>query len=596
MRPLRLPAAGRFKYEYYISKIFYRSHIISSYLSNMTRIIILLLLVFNHSTAQVTCNYSSVKTLTDVQASVVSAHPLASEVGTLMFRYGGNAFDAAIATQLALAVVYPRAGNLGGGGFLVAQLKENISFTIDFRETAPFATHANIYVDTLSGKADTSRSLNGPSSSGVPGTVAGLFATLPYAKLPFDSLIAPAIRLAKNGFCITALEAKKLNDHQAIFMQNNKMPILFVKTKGWSEGDTLRQPDLEATLMRIQENGADGFYKGETAKLIVAEMNRSGGYITEKDLTNYRVKIRESLKFKYKDYQLLMMSLPSSGGIIIQQVLTMMQILEEKYGKTSSLIDFYHRFIEAERRAFADRSFYLGDPDFVDAPLDSLLSIGYLTKRISDFDPDKASISADIDPGVFESDETTHISIVDKEGNAVSITTTLNGNYGSKTMVSGAGFFLNNEMDDFSIQPGVPNQFGVIGGSANAIEPNKRMLSSMSPMIVLKNDKLFAVLGAPGGTTIPTSVSLTFLRLTDLNYSPLDAVSAPRLHHQWQPDIVYLEKGFPEEEARKLEAMNYVLKYRPVFGTIELIVSDSKDTYTAIGDPRGDDSAAGFGK
>lgn len=543
--------------------------------------------------AQTTGSYSSAKYQEGLKSVVVCAHPLASEAGALMFKYGGNAFDAAIATQLALAVVYPRAGNLGGGGFLVAKLKEDVAFTIDFRETAPAAVNTMSYVDTITGIADTGSARNGPSSCGVPGTVAGLFETYRYALLPFDSLIAPAIRLAQDGFCITALEAEKLNSHHDWFLKNNRERILFTKDTPWKEGDTLRQPDLALTLMRIRKDKVAGFYRGETARMIVETMKHSGGFITESDLSGYQVKLRDPLRFNYKEYSFITMSLPSSGGIIMQQVLSMMQLLEKKYGKAKDETEFCHRFVEAERRAYADRSKWPGDPDFVSVPLDTLVSPFYLTARIADYDPAKAGTSKDILPGKIESEETTHISIADSAGNVISITTTLNGNYGSKTIVPGAGFFLNNEMDDFSIQPGVPNQFGAVGGSANAIQPGKRMLSSMSPTIVLKNGKFFAVLGAPGGTTIPSSVLLTFLRLVELKQNPIDAVNAPRLHHQWLPDIISVEKGFPSERAAAFEQLGYAVKYRSPFGTIELILAGSKDSYTGIADARGDDSVAG---
>lgn len=555
--------------------------------------LLILILLFSQSFAQTNFSYSSKKNVSGLKSVVVAAHPLAADAGTLMFSYGGNAFDAAVATQLALAVVYPRAGNLGGGGFLVALMKDDVAFTIDFRETAPSNVNANTYVDTLTGIADTGRSLNGPSSSGVPGTVAGLMETNRYARLPFDSLIAPAIRLAEQGFCITALEAEKLNAHRDYFLKNNKEKILFVKENPWKEGDTLRQPMLANTLRRIGKKGNNDFYKGETAKYIVEEMKRGGGYVTEKDLAAYRVKNGDALRFDYKEYSLITMPPPSSGGMIMQQVLTMLQILEKKYGKPANLVQFYQRFTEAERRAYADRSQWPGDPAFVDVPLDTLLSYSYLTARIADFDPLKAGSSKITAPGSIESEETTHISIADTFGNVLAITTTLNGNYGSKTMVQGAGFFLNNEMDDFSIQPGVANQFGAIGGTANAIEPGKRMLSSMSPTIVLKNGKLFAVLGAPGGTTIPSSVMLTFLRMAELKQDPSTAVNEPRLHHQWLPDIVSVEKGFPEDIAAALEKKGYVVRYRSPFGTVELIVADRDGTLTGIADSRGDDSVAG---
>ncbi len=325
-------------------------------------------------------------------------------------------------------------------------------------------------------------------------------------------------------------------------------------------------------------------------------MKRGGGLVTPQDLADYRVRLREPLRYDYKDYSLITMSLPSSGGIIMQQVLTLMRILERKYGKPANRAEFYQRFIEAERCAFADRSLYPGDPDFVEVPLDTLRSEHYLLARIADYDPLKAGNSADRKPGVIESEETTHLSVVDDEGNAVAVTTTLNGNYGSKTLVRGGGFFLNNEMDDFSIQPGVANQFGAVGGKANAIAPGKRMLSSMSPSIVLKQGKLFAVLGAPGGTTIPSSVLLTFLRIAELGESPEMAVAAPRLHHQWLPDVVYVETDFPPAIGQELQAKGYAVKRRSAFGTVDMICKEPGGSYMAIGDPRGDDAAGSIQK
>lgn len=556
----------------------------------MNKFLLAFLLVGYCARAQMSPGYEPVKVKDDLRQAIVCAHPLAANAGELMFLYGGNAFDAAIATQLALAVVYPRAGNLGGGGFLVARLADHSSFTIDFRETAPSAAHRDMYVDPATGKADTSRSLNGPSSCGIPGTVAGLFETYKYAKLPFDSLINPAIRLAENGFRITALEAEKLNANRLLIAANNKTATVFSKSVLWQAGDTLRQPELAETLKRIRNKGRDEFYKGITAQLILEEMNRQSGFISAGDLAAYSVVRRTPLQFRYKEYTLISMPPPSSGGIIMQQVLTMLQLLEQQYGDEGNETDLYHRFLEAERRAFADRSRWLGDPSFVQVQVDSLISVNYLTKRLSGFNPAMAGHSNDIGPGTFESDETTHLSVVDAEGNALSITTTLNGNYGSKTVVTGAGFFLNNEMDDFSIQPGVANQFGAIGGAANAIAPGKRMLSSMSPLIVLKNDSLFAVLGAPGGTTIPSSVMLTFLRMVELGHSPEHAVNAPRVHHQWVPDLIYLEPGIDQPMRASLEKYGYTLKDRSYFGTIELIVKGNSGYFTAVADRRGDDS------
>ncbi len=560
----------------------------------MIRCLIALLLCAVHVSAQVYHTPAPVKGKRGLEAAVVSAHPLATAAGVYMLSLGGNAFDAAIATQLALAVVYPRAGNLGGGGFLVTRLKEDVAFTIDFRETAPASAHATMYINTLSGKADTAGSLNGPAAAGVPGTVAGLMETFRYAQLPFDTLIAPAIRMALQGFCITKNEAEKLNANRDFFLKNNGETPLFVKAEPWKEGDTLRQPELAQTLLRIRQEGAGGFYQGHTAQLIVEEMKRGAGFITEKDLAGYRVRLREPLRFDYKEYSFITMSLPSSGGMIMHQVLTMMRILESKYGKAANPLQFYQRFIEAERRAFADRSRWPGDPDLVTVPLDTLLSEHYLTERVAAYDPHKAGNSAAIEPGVVESEETTHLSVVDALGNAVAVTTTLNGNYGCKTAVQGAGFLLNNEMDDFSIQPGVANQFGAVGGMANAIAPGKRMLSSMSPAIVLKQGKLFAVLGAPGGTTIPSSVLLTFLSMAEWGESPEKAVEVPRLHHQWWPDVVYVEQAFSPQWEQELQRMGYVVKRRSPFGSIDMVCAEPGNTWKAVADPRGDDDAGGI--
>lgn len=536
----------------------------------------------------------SVKQAGSLRHVVVSAHPLASDAGLSVLKQGGNAFDAAIATQLALAVVYPRAGNLGGGGFLVARMKEGTAFSIDFRETAPASAFDSMYINPLTGSADPAKSLNGPGAAGVPGTVAGLFETYRYARLPFDSLILPAIRLARDGFRITAREAEKLNEYRSAFERNNYAPHPFVKKDSWKEGDVLLQPELALTLERIRKEGSDGFYRGETARLILDCSVKGGGFFSPEDLKGYQVKVHDVYSFTVDNYRFLTMPPPSSGGIIMQQVLGMMQILDKKEGKARTLTEMYPRYIEACRRAYADRSEWMGDPAYFEVPADTLVSPDYLRLRIAAFDPKKAGSSDMTGPGMFtESDETTHLSIADSFGNAVAVTTTLNGNYGCKTVVPGAGFFLNNEMDDFSIQPGVPNQFGAVGGQANAIKPGKRMLSSMTPLIIERDSLLFAVLGAPGGTTIPASVMQVFLFITRYGMKGAEAVRMARLHHQWQPDVVYHERDADTRILDSLRKMGYTLTERTPFGSVELIIRENDGLWEGVADDRGDDSVGG---
>lgn len=543
-------------------------------------------------------HYTSLKSVTYSKACVASAHPLASEVGVAIMKHGGNGFDAMIATQLALAVVYPGAGNIGGGGFLIARKNNGELVALDYREAAPSKASRNMYLDK-EGNAQNELSENGHLSSGVPGTVAGLFATLKYAKLPFKELIQPAIDLAENGFVITQHEASALNGTKNEFLQYSTKPAAFVKDESWKAGDTLFQPELAATLRRIRDNGAKGFYEGETAKLIVDEMQRGKGLITLSDLKNYKCKERKPVEFDYRGYHVISFPPPSSGGILIAQ---MLKIIEKypvsSYGfQTAKSVQL---MIEAERRAYADRAEHLGDPDFWKVPQQTLISDAYLAERMKDYDPNHASKSAEIKAGViYESKETTHISIFDEEGNMVAVTTTLNNGYGSKTVIGGAGFLLNDEMDDFSIKPGVPNMYGATGGDANAIEPDKRMLSSMTPTLVLHNNKPFMVLGTPGGTTIPTSVFQSIVNVIDFNMSADDAVNKPKFHHQWLPDEVTLEKGFSEETKNALEKMGYKWVNTSSIGRTELIKILYGDSSThisleAAADKRGDDSVAGY--
>lgn len=540
-------------------------------------------------------NYSINKTVRVSNGAVVSAHPLASMTGVEMLKKGGNAVDAAIATQWALAVVYPGAGNIGGGGFMVVQLKDGQRLALDYRETAPGNAHRDMYLDK-EGNAIASKSINGHLAAGVPGTVAGLFASLKYAKLPMRVLIQPAIDLADKGFSLTEMEAKSLNRYKDDFEKYNTRSTPFVRNVKWSAGDTLVQKDLANTLKRIQQKGSKGFYQGETASLIVAEMKRGSGLITLNDLRNYKAKFREPLVFDYRGYEVIGMPMPSSGGLLLNQMLKMTESFN--IGSMGfQTPDAVQLMTEIERRAYADRAKYMGDADFYKVPVEHLRSSDYLKNRMIDYKPGVAGNSTITREGIvvgYESDETTHLSAIDKEGNAVAVTTTLNGGYGSRTVVGGAGFLLNNEMDDFSAKPGSPNMFGAVGGKANAIEAGKRMLSSMAPTIVLKNGKPYLVIGTPGGTTIPTSVYQTVLNIVDFNLSTEDAVNKPKFHHQWLPDRVDIEDGFSESTFKVLENMGYTLRIRGAYSRTEVIKVLPNGVFEAVADNRGDDAAVGY--
>ncbi|MBS1654615.1 MAG: gamma-glutamyltransferase [Bacteroidetes bacterium] len=563
-------------------------------------LVLVYLFVFSIADAQVgtTINpyqYAGQKKIICTNGAVVSAHPLGSKVGVEILKEGGNAVDAAIATQLALAVVYPNAGNIGGGGFMIARLSNGKLLALDYREMAPGKANRDMYLDSA-GNAQTQKSQNGHLSSGVPGTIAGIFASLQYAKLPFKKLIQPAIDLAEKGYVLTDAEARSLNSIQADLKKyNSRMPV-FVNEKKWKAGDTLIQKDLANTLKRIRDNGAKGFYEGETAKLIAEEMKRGNGIITENDLKNYTAKFREPHVFDYKGYTIVGMPMPSSGGILLHQMLKMTE------GRNISAMGFHSAeavqlMTEVERRAYADRAEYMGDADFYKVPAKTLVSDQYLLERMKDYVPGVAGKSSMIEPGKLpakESEETTHLDVIDKEGNAVSITTTLNNSYGSKTVIGGAGFFINDEMDDFSIKPGVPNMYGAVGGEANAIQPGKRMLSSMTPTIVLKNGQPFLVVGTPGGTTIPTSVFQTIVNIIDFNLSTEDAVYQPKFHHQWLPDELYIEKGFPDSVKTHLQQMGYSLHERAAIGRTEVIKLLPNKKIEAVADNRGDDGAEGY--
>jgi gamma-glutamyltranspeptidase/glutathione hydrolase len=546
----------------------------------------------NHQQKLTGFHYQTTKDIEVKRGAVVSASQIASNVGVDILKQGGNAVDAAIATQLALAVVHPSAGNIGGGGFTVIHLNNGQNITLDYREMAPGKAFRDMYLDSA-GNPQMNLSQESPLASGVPGSVAGIFVCMKYAKLPFKKLIQPAIDLAEKGFVLNPGEASSLNYNKNYLIKMNAVVPVFVKESPWKAGDTLVQKDLANTLKRMRDNGANGFYEGETARLIAQQMKRDGGIITEEDLKNYKAKQRDPIVFDYKGNTIVTMPLPSSGGIILEQMLKMsgMEHIDQmKYGTLASV----QLMTEVERRAFADRAKFLGDPDFVKVPVKTLVSDEYLKKRMSDYNPDKAGNSKDIKEGyIQEGEETTHFDVLDKDGNAVSVTTTLNGSYGCGIVVEGAGFLLNNEMDDFSVKPGVPNMFGAVGQEANAIAPGKRMLSSMTPTIVLKDNKPFMIVGTPGGTTIPTSVYQTIVDILDFGLTPEEAVNFPKFHHQWLPDEIFVERDFNKDVIEKLKAMGYKVTVRGSIGRTEVIMVKGK-TIIAVADKRGDDGAAGY--
>lgn len=559
----------------------------------MKKIIISLILFTSTLSAQ----YTDINMVKEVKVKnkgvVVSAHPLASEAGAKILKMGGNAYDAIVATQYALAVVYPQAGNIGGGGFLVGVKNNGEKFTLDYRETAPYRASHDMYIDKK-GKANTDLSQNGRLAVGVPGSVAGFFATLKHCKLPMEQLIQPAIDLAEKGFAITRQEAELLNANKEKFERHNKNGTAFVKNVPWKTGDLLIQKELAETLKRIQKFGQKGFYEGKTAELIVAEMKNENGIITSEDLRNYKAVERKALEFDYKGNHVVSMPLPSSGGILLAQMLKMASYEKlERYQHNSAKA--VQVMVEAERRAYADRAEYMGDPNFIQDKTSYLISDEYLKNRWKSFSFNKATPSSEVGKIIKqpkESTETTHISVIDKDGNAAAVTTTLNGLYGSKVVVSGAGFFLNNEMDDFSIKPGVPNMFGAVGGEANSIQPNKRMLSSMTPTIILKNGKPYMVVGTPGGTTIPTSVYQSIVNVVDFKFNANMSVNAPKFHHQWLPETVAFEKNFPETTINELEKLGYKTEKWGQIGRTEMIMIDDEGSIHAVADGRGDDSVA----
>jgi gamma-glutamyltranspeptidase/glutathione hydrolase len=528
---------------------------------------------------------------------VVSAHPQASSIGLSILMKGGNAIDAAVATEFALAVCYPGAGNIGGGGFMVVRLADGTSDVIDYREKAPLKASRNMYLDN-SGNVIPGLSTNTHLSAGVPGTVDGMINIhSKYGILSFRDVIQPAIDMARNGFVVTEGQAESLNLNRDLFIERNSIPPVFVNMDTWKEGDSIKQPALAETLERIRNNGRDGFYGGITADLIIKEMERGGGIISQSDLAGYSSQFRKPLTTIYKGHRLISVPPPSSGGIILFQLLGMKEsypLSEWGYHSSQSV----HVIIEAEKRAFADRAVYSGDPDFTRVPVNNLIDAEYLRKRISDIDPEKATLTENIGAGIipgYESKETTHYSVVDSFGNAVAATTTLNNTYGSSIVVAGAGFLLNDQMDDFSSKPGYPNMYGLAGGEANSIEPGKRMLSSMTPVIVEKDGKLFLVAGSPGGSTIPTTVYQVIINVIDYNMNIADAVDTGRFHHQWLPEWINCETGSIDSLIfRRLENMGHKLKTTGSIGRVNAVMIQPDGRLAGAADKRGDNAACGY--
>ena len=539
---------------------------------------------------------SCIKEVETPKAAVVSARIEASKIGVEILKKGGNAFDAMIATNFALAVCFPNAGNISGGGFMVYRKKNGETGSIDYREIAPIKAFEKMYQNEL-GEVIPDKSTKGGLAVGVPGTVAGLFEIhRRFGTIPMKDLIKPSIDLALNGFIVTAGQKSSLDAKRSDFIEVNGQNTFYANE--FKKGDTIKNIAFAKALKLISEKGEEVFYKGEIAESIVEEVRDSGGIIDLEDLAAYEPKWRKPINFKYKNLNIFSMPPPSSGGICLAQMLKMIEkypIKDFGYNSEKTI----QLMIEAERRSYADRSKFLGDPDFIDIPIDTLIDEKYLLNRMKDFTFSKATSSSKVNPGEIvswnESEETTHFSIIDQFENAVSITTTLNASYGSKVYVEKFGFFLNNEMDDFSSKPGTQNMFGLIGGKANSIEPRKRMLSSMTPTIIEKDGSLYMILGTPGGSTIITSVFQVILNAYEFGMNIQEAVNFPRFHHQWIPEKVEFEKErFENKIIENLQIKGYDIKsdYIREIGRVDAIMISDEGIISAGADPRGDDAAA----
>lgn len=536
------------------------------------------------------------------QPAVVSARKEATQIGLEIMKNGGNAYDAMIATHLALAVVHPTAGNIGGGGFFVYRDQDGSSGTLDFREMAPGSAYKDMYLD-IDGNVIPDMSTLGGAAVGVPGSISAIFEIhSKFGSLPIEELFRPAIDLSNNGYVVTKKQSNSLTGKLEDFIKINGNESLY--SKRYFEGDTIKNIKFAETLKKISEFGPKAFYEGEIADMIVRDVKKSGGIMTVDDLKNYKSVWRDPVKFKYKDLEVISMSLPSSGGILIGQILKSIEDYDIKsFGHNS--VEAVQLMVELERRAYADRSHFMGDPDFMNLPVYELIDKKYVNERMKNFSWDKATPSSEVKHGniiINESDETTHYSIIDKYGNSVSVTTTLNNSYGSKVFVEEGGFFLNNEMDDFSSKPGYPNFYGLIGSEANSIKAGKRMLSSMTPTIVLKNNKPSLIVGTPGGSTIITSVLQTILNVYEFDMDIQDAVNAPRFHHQWLPDVVIFEEGSLDKVKDSiLKSKNYFVISLPIqmetggmsprssIGAVDAIFIDEKGNVSTGADFRGDD-------
>ncbi len=530
-------------------------------------------------------------------AMLVTAHPEATRVGIGILKRGGNAVDAAVAVQFTLAVVYPNAGNIGGGGFMLWRSKQGESLSLDFRERAPKLASRDMYLDAQ-GNVRELLSLEGALAAGVPGTVDGMVeAHRRLGTMSWKQLVQPAIDLARKGFRLTKKQAADLNDFRFALGRWNDSTCVLLNPNEWKVGDRLVQPALARTLEAIRDSGRAGFYAGQCADALVRCMRSRGGIISYEDLAEYRAIWRETLRGNYRGYEVHSMAPPSSGGIALLQLLSMWE------SHSSSLPSYHsaeqvHVMTECMRRVYADRAEWLGDPDAYRVPAKGLLNARYLQQRMIDFNKDSASLSSQIKAGAaeqYESEQTTHFSVVDKWGNAVALTTTLNASYGSKLMVPEAGFLLNNEMDDFSVKAGVPNMYGLVGSTRNSIAPSKRMLSSMTPTIISRNGKLVMVIGTPGGGTIMNSVFQCVINVLDYKMSMQQAVSESRFHHQWLPDALFVEDGCMELGVRdSLQKMGHNIRPRGPMGRVDAILVDKKGRLEGGADPRGDDTIASF--